>query len=407
MHKINILLLSALLLLVGCTKKNEIILDDNENVKEPDPVEEVVEMDPIDELIKAMTLEEKIGQLLIVGKEGFELDDEDKNQIDTNKVGGFVFFSRNIESEKQVVEMLQDLNEYNSKNKIPLFLSLDEEGGKVTRLSKIYKRLPEAKVIGDKNNKEISFEFGEILGSMLKDLGFNLDFAPVLDINSNPKNPVIGSRAFGSTVDKVVNNGVEVMEGIKSVGVIPSVKHFPGHGDTSVDSHIDLPKVDKTYSELDNLELIPFKEAIKKDVDMIMVAHILFPQIDLDLPATLSEKIIKDILRDKLDFKGVIISDDITMGAIKKNYSIEEASASFIKNGGDIVLVCHGKDNPSAVIQKIKEIIDTGEMEIGELDKKLYRILSLKQRYKIEDNFILEEGTESINNRIINFKKRI
>lgn len=407
MQRINILLLSVILLLSGCRKNNEVIPDDIDKENKPDPVEEVVEVDPIEELIKTMTLEEKIGQLLIVGKEGLELNDDDKAQIDNNKVGGFIFFARNIDSEKQVVEMLQNLNEYNSKNKTPLFLSIDEEGGKVTRLSKIYKSLPEAKVIGEKDNKEISFQFGEVLGIMLKDLGFNLDFAPVLDINSNSKNPVIGSRAFGSTVDKVVNNGIEVFHGIKSTGIIASVKHFPGHGDTSVDSHVDLPLVDKSYLQLDSLELIPFKEAIKNEVDMIMVAHILFPQIDPELPATMSEKVIKDILRDKLQFKGLIVSDDMTMGAIERNYSIEEASGKFIKNGGDIVLVCHGKDNPSIVIQKIKDLIENEEMEIEELDKKVYRILSLKQEYKIQDSIILQEGSDSINKMIMSFKMKI
>lgn len=390
-------------MITSCKKDNGKINDNeknNDDMVQENPTNDENKIDKIEEMIKNMTIEEKIGQLIIVGKEGLEINEDDIYQMEVNKVGGFIFFSRNIDNESQVLNMLNGLKENNSSNKIPLFLSIDEEGGRVSRLSKIYKKLPTPKKLGEVNNKELSIEYGKILGLSLKELGFNLDFAPVLDINSNPKNPVIGDRSFGNTAHKVINNGLSVMEGIHSQGIISSVKHFPGHGDTSVDSHLDLPRIDKSLDELESLELVPFREAINKNADMIMVAHILFPQLDEEFPASMSDKIINGLLRSKLNYNGVIVSDDMTMGAITQNYSIEEGVVKFLKGGGDIALVCHGKDNPSIVIDAIKKGIDEGEISIDEIDRKLYRILSLKDKYNLKDDKIENIGINNVIKKI-------
>lgn len=402
-NKYLMLLLILILMITSCKKDNGKINDNeknNDDMVQENPTNDENKIDKIEEMIKNMTIEEKIGQLIIVGKEGLEINEDDIYQMEVNKVGGFIFFSRNIDNESQVLNMLNGLKENNSSNKIPLFLSIDEEGGRVSRLSKIYKKLPTPKKLGEVNNKELSIEYGKILGLSLKELGFNLDFAPVLDINSNPKNPVIGDRSFGNTAHKVVNNGLSVMEGIHSQGIISSVKHFPGHGDTSVDSHLDLPRIDKSLDELESLELVPFREAINKNADMIMVAHILFPQLDEEFPASMSDKIINGLLRSKLNYNGVIVSDDMTMGAITQNYSIEEGVVKFLKGGGDIALVCHGKDNPSIVIDAIKKGIDEGEISIDEIDRKLYRILSLKDKYNLKDDKIENIGINNVIKKI-------
>jgi beta-N-acetylhexosaminidase len=374
-------LLGALVFTISCRKGEG-------TIEPPIEEEEEVKIDTIEEKIKGMSLEEKIGQLLIVGIEETTIEEDTIKLIEDYKVGGFILFSRNIKDEHQTLELLNSLKEANSNNDIPLFLSIDEEGGRVSRLPKSFAKLPEAKKIGDINNKDFSFKYGKILGERVKLLGFNMDFAPVLDINSNPKNPVIGNRAFGSTIDVVVDNGLKVMEGIQSTGVIPSIKHFPGHGDTDMDSHVNLPKIEKDIDELESIELVPFKKAIDDGVDMVMVAHILFPKIDSEHPSTMSKEIIDGILRERLDFKGVVISDDLTMGAIVKNYSLENAVVSFLKAGGDIALVCHGKDNPNKVIEKIKEALDEGILGEEEINEKVYRILKLKEKYNIEDNLI-------------------
>lgn len=407
-NKYLMLLLILILIMTGCKKENEKIDDnDNNDIVQENPIDNENKIDKIEEMIKNMTLEEKIGQLIIVGKEGLEINEDDIHLIESNEVGGFIFFSRNIDNEKQVLNLLNDLKGSNSSNKVPLFLAIDEEGGVVSRLSQIYGKLPTAKKLGEKNDQELSLEYGKILGLSLKKLGFNLDFAPVLDINSNPKNPVIGDRSFGNTSSKVIDNGLSVMEGIHSQGIISSVKHFPGHGDTSVDSHLDLPKIDKSLDELENLELVPFKEAINKDADMIMVAHILFPQLDDKYPASMSDEIINKLLREKLNFNGVIVSDDITMGAITENYSIGKGSIEFLKSGGDIILVCHGNDNPSIVLDSIKMGIEENDISMDDIDKKVYRILSLKDKYNFKDAEIENVDIKDVNYRINELNEKI
>jgi len=324
-----------------------------------------------------MTLEEKIGQLLIVGIEGSEISQDDKSQILNNKVGGFIFFSRNIDNKAQVLTLLNNLKDSNKDNKIPLFLSIDEEGGLVSRLSNIFENLVDVAQLGHKNNDMLSFDYGELQGLKLSSLGFNLNFAPVLDINSNPNNPVIGRRAIDSKPSIVAQQGIALIKGLQSSNIIAVAKHFPGHGDTDVDSHLELPLVDKSYEELEKLELIPFKAAIDNGVDMIMVAHILYPQIDDNYPASMSKDIINDILREKLKFNGVVISDDMTMGAIVDNYSLEEASLKFLQSGGDLLLVSHGVENPTIVINRIKNAINDDEINIEEIDELVSSIENL------------------------------
>ncbi len=406
-----ILIIFISLLITGCNKNNNPSnqVKDNDNVedhgnnivdedKKEDIEEDIVKVDEIEESIKSMTLEEKVGQLIIAGFDGLEISDHTIDLINKYKLGGFILFARNIESPKQTIDLLNNLKLENSNNPIPLFLSIDEEGGKVSRLPSSYIKLPEAIKFGDKDNKEISYGLGEILGKRVKSLGFNIDFAPVLDIYSNPKNKVIGSRAYGSTSERVVNNGIEVMKGIRNTGIIPAVKHFPGHGDTSLDSHIDLPRVNKNLDQLKSLELKPFKEAIKQDVEIIMVAHILYPEIDPNYPGSISRRIIQDLLRDEMKYNGLVASDDMTMGAIIKNYALEDGVLNFIKSGGDLALICHGDENPILAIDKIIEAVNNGEILEEEIDEKVYRIIKLKKSYNLQDRVIQPGDLEELNN---------
>ena len=362
------------------------------------PEEEII-VDNILERIQAMTLREKIGQLIIVGFDGTRINEEALDYIENLKVGGFILFARNIEDEEGTLNLLNDLKEANSNNDLPLFLSIDEEGGRVSRLPESFVKIPEMIKVGNKNNEELSYEIGSILAERVKSLGFNMNFAPVLDINSNPGNPVIGNRAFGGTVESVTKNGLGVMNGIMDLDVIPAVKHFPGHGDTNVDSHINLPVIRKTIDELRDFELIPFIKAIEEDVEMIMVAHILYPELDEDYPSTMSSKIIEGLLRRELGYGGVIVSDDMTMGAIVENYSLEEGVLSFIKSGGDIALVCHGRENPRKVIDKIEMAVNNEDLSEDKIDEKLYRILKLKEKYDLKDHVIDEINIKRINDK--------
>ena len=218
-----------------------------------------------------------------------------------------------------------------------------------------------------------------------------MDFAPVLDINSNPNNTVIGERAFGDNADIVTRLGIKTMEGIRDGGIIPVVKHFPGHGDTDVDSHYGLPIVTKTLDELNSLEFIPFKEAINNGADVVMISSIILSSIDSENPSTMSEKVMTDILRGDLGFDGVIATDDMTMAAIMDNYNLTDAVVMSIKSGADLVLVCHGYDNILNSILAVKDAVNSGIISEERIDESVDRILKLKEKYNVSNDAINTE----------------
>ena len=341
--------------------------------------------DPIDTKIAHMTLDEKIGQMLLVGIEGTRLDESAKRMISEDKVGGIILYANNISDLQGMVKLNNHLKETNVHNPAPLFISVDQEGGKVSRMPKEFVSIPSNRTVGNTNKANLAQTMGELLGRELTTTGFNVDFAPVMDINSNPQNPVIGDRSFGSSADRVTKMGLAEIKGLRNSGVIPVVKHFPGHGDTSVDSHMELPVVNKTSQQLAKLEWIPFKAAIKDEVEAVMVAHILFPKIDPKRPASLSKVIIGDQLRGEMGYTGVVITDDLTMGAIVKHYSLETAAIDTIKAGSDVLLIAHGYDNEKKVFNKIKQSVKNGTISEERIDESVRRILTLKSKYHLSD----------------------
>lgn len=357
------------------------------------------EADIIKEQVEKMTLDEKIGQMVIVGVDGYTSDGHSREMIEYC-VGGFILFKRNIRDASETLGLINSLKEMNQKNKIPLFIGIDEEGGRVTRMPGEFTRLPTAKKIGQVNSSGFSYQIGRVIAEELKAFGMNVNFAPVLDINSNPENPVIGDRAFGTEPETVSSMGIQVMKGLQSNGVISVIKHFPGHGDTSEDSHNVLPVVRHDLDRLKNFELIPFSRAIENDADAVMVAHILLPEIDKENPASLSKTIITDILRTDLMFNGVVITDDMTMGAIVEKYDIGDAAVKSINAGSDIVLVCHGYDRGIAVIKALKEAVEAGVINEDRINSSVYRILKLKQKYNLSDEKIKSIDVNNINSLI-------
>lgn len=229
-----------------------------------------------------------------------------------------------------------------------------------------------------------AFNSGVKIAKAIKKLGFNLDFAPVLDIFSNPKNTVIADRVFGTTPDRVSKIGIQVLKGLSNENIIPTAKHFPGHGDTKIDSHVGLPVVNKSIDQLNNFEFKPFIEAIKNNVDMMMIAHIKLSKVD-DLPSSLSYKVVTGILRKQLGFNGVIITDDMTMGAITQNYTISGATIKAVNAGCDIVLVAQGATNAVLVLNTLKSAYKNGQLTEQHIDESVYRILSLKKKYGLKD----------------------
>lgn len=394
-----VLLLITFVFLLGYGGNNNF---NNENVKDKISNDETSDIndDDIQLKLNSMNLDEKIGQLLIVGFDGYELNEDIEKLIKENCVGGIILFGNNIENSRQLMNLTNALKTNNLNNKIPLFISVDEEGGRVSRMPGEFKKLPSNKIIGEINNSNLSYNIGKIISKQLTSLGFNMNFAPVLDINSNPQNSVIGDRSFGDTPDIVTKLGIKTMEGLKDGNIIPVVKHFPGHGDTSVDSHVGLPLVNHNMKRLNEFELVPFKEAIKNDADVIMISHILLPKIDSIYPATMSKTIITDVLRNDLNFNGVVITDDMTMGAITKNYDIPNAAVKSINAGTDIILVCHDYDNEMAVITALKEAVKNKVITEDRLNESVYRILKLKEKYKINNDTVDNINIHEINNKI-------
>ncbi|WP_144510710.1 beta-N-acetylhexosaminidase [Bacillus sp. FJAT-22090] len=346
-----------------------------------------------------MSLEEKIGQMIFAGVKGTSFSEETKQLISTDKIGGIIFYKNNIKNVNETITLLNTIKEESKNEKFPLFLGVDQEGGRISRLPGL-NQLPTNQEIGEKNNATLSYNIGSHLGEEMKAYGFNLDFAPVLDVNSNPKNPVIGDRSFGTKADIVSELGIQTMKGIQSQHVISVVKHFPGHGDTSVDSHLELPIIQKNLADLQKLELIPFKDAIEDGADVIMIAHILLPKIDPNFPSSMSHKIISDILRGQLQFDGVVMTDDMTMKAILGNYDIAKASVEAVKAGNDIVLIAHDYANVKKAIDAIVDAVNSGEISEKRVNESVYRILSLKEKYKLTNEKVKEANILKLNEEI-------
>lgn len=362
------------------------------------------EKDTAIEKISSMTLDEKVGQLVIAGFSGHTANMDLENLIKKYHVGGFILFKKNIKNVSQTLNLINSIKETNSANKIPVFISVDEEGGRISRMPDEFTNIPSSQDVGAKNNEVLSYDIGRALGNMIGQLGFNMDFAPVLDIYSNPGNKVIGDRALGSHPDTVKRLGVSTMKGLQSQNVIPVVKHFPGHGDTLEDSHVGLPVVNYDLERLQNFEFIPFDYAIQSNADAVMIAHILMEKIDSIYPASMSDKIVTNILRQSMGFKGVILTDDLTMGAIQNNYVIENAAIKSINAGCDILLVCHGYNKQVSVIEAIKEAVQKGIISKERLNESVYRIIKLKVKYGLTDDKRDKVDTETINsetNRIL------
>lgn len=350
--------------------------------------------DPVAEALAAMTTQEKVGQLLVAGIGGTEAGEDGLQAIQDYQVGGVILFGRNVESAQQLADLTNELKTLNGDN-TPLFLCVDQEGGRVDRMPPEVDDLPSAydyiAAGGD------PLERGKVLAAQCAAFGFNLDFSTCLDIWSNPDNTVIGDRAYGSDPDTVTSAGLAVNQGLEQGGVIPVVKHFPGHGDTGTDSHVDLPVVDKTAEELQEFELIPFQAAIDQGTPCVMVAHILMTQIDPDLPASLSPKVVDGLLRQEMGFDGVVCTDDLTMGAISNTYGMGEAAVMAVEAGCDLLLVCHEADNLTAARDALLSAVDAGRISMERLDESVYRILSLKQEYGLTNDPVDQPDIEALN----------
>ena len=327
-----------------------------------------------------MTIKEKVGQLIMVGFEGIQANDVIETHIRERFVGGIVLFSRNIQSPQQTAELTNELQRLarTTGRQIPLFIGIDQEGGWVVRLREGATVLPGNMALGATDSTELAERAGEITAAELAAVGVNLNFAPVMDVNNNPRNPVIDRRSFGESSELVSRLGVAYIQGLQRNGVLATAKHFPGHGDTTIDSHFDLPTVNHNLERIYTLELQPFRAAIDADVAAIMTAHIVYPTFDTDRPATLSPTILTDLLRGELGFDGLLVTDDMEMKAIDAHYQSGEAAVMAIEAGADIVLVLWTPAKQIEVFDALLSAVKSGRISQVRLDQSVRRILKSK-----------------------------
>lgn len=343
-----------------------------------------------------MNLAQKIGQLLVVGFDGTEVNDHIKNVITNYHAGNIILFERNCKTPEQVFKLVQDLQKIAMEsNGVPLFITIDQENGVVTRIYDGVAVFPGsmAQVAGGtvEDTKMIAYYTGVGLDT----LGINFNLAPSVDVNNNPRNPVIGVRSFGETREQVAERANAYIEGLQSAGVVATAKHFPGHGDTSVDSHLDLPVVGHDKERLQEIELYPFKEAIAKGVQAIMSAHIKFPAYEPSgLPGTLSYEVLTNLLRKELGFEGVVITDCMEMKAIDTYYGTSKATPMAIAAGADLVCLSHSEVKQIGAVEEVYKSLEEGSLDRQRIEESVERILKLKASYDV-DKFLARTYDEA------------
>lgn len=328
-----------------------------------------------------------LGQLFMFGFDGTEVTADVKDLVKEQGAGGVILFKRNIVDLEQVVALNAGLTTLGidaaGEDGLPLMIGVDQEGGRVARMRGICTDLPPMQTLGHaaKTEPELAYRVGAMMARELVATGFHLDFAPVVDVDTNPENPVIGERAFARDADAVAAVTADFIRGMQDAGMAASAKHFPGHGDTAQDSHVDLPVLNHDLDRLKAVELVPFKRAVDVGVATIMTAHVLFPALDADHPATLSEAILGALLRDALGYDGVIVSDDLEMKAVADRYSVREMVKLGLNAGVDLFLVCRDVEKTAEAIWAAHELVDTGEVPESRVRQALARIEALKRTY--------------------------
>lgn len=326
------------------------------------------------------TLRRRIGQLLIAGFDGYKLPVELRALAREFGLGGVILFARNVEDPEQVAELSYEAAHLVPD--LPLWVSIDQEGGRVARLKAPFTEWPPMATLGRSKDVGLAERFARALASELKTVGVTLDFAPVLDIRTNPRNAVIGDRALAENAEEAARLGGVIIRALQSEGVAACGKHFPGHGDTVADSHVELPLVEHPPERLREVEFKPFRAAVAADVATIMTAHVLVPALDEERPATLSPRIVGDILRRELGFSGVILSDDLEMQAIANKYTAPAAAVMAIDAGCDGLLICSGdQQKQAAALESLIHAVEEDRLRLSRVDDALLRQRRAKERF--------------------------
>ncbi len=323
-----------------------------------------------------------LGQLFIFGFDGLNVNADARRLLSKELAAGVILFARNVASLEQVVELNREIMDLRTSQFAPL-ISVDQEGGRVARLKNICTPVPDMRRIGtlSQSQPDLPYRLGAMMAREMIALGFHLDFAPILDVDTNSLNPIIGDRSFACDAHTVARIGALFINGMQEAGLAACAKHFPGHGDTDIDSHLDLPILRHDQSRIEAVELVPFQASIKAGVASMMTAHILIPALDAEFPATLSKAILQNLLREKLRFDGVVFSDDLEMKAVADRYTMKEMIRLGLLAGVDAFLVCKEVAKIDEAISALHELVDTGQVPLSRVEEALRRVANLKRRF--------------------------
>jgi len=357
-----------------------------------------------------LSLEEKIGQMIVYGINEENVSERLCFMIKNYKIGGVILFKRNYKTYEDLINLVNELKQANKDNKLPLFISIDQEGGRVNRMPVEFENIKSpAELIQNKNFQNI-IDGANITSKMLNACGVNMVYAPVLDIQRFADNHAIGDRCYGKTAKEVSENGVVAMKELQKNNIISVVKHFPGHGATALDSHLFLPTISKSIGELEKDDMKPFEIAIQEGAEAIMVGHLLVKGINNYLPASLSRKVILKYLRKKLKFKGLIITDDLKMKAVYFMYGANLALKKAFEAGNDIILTGVKESETIAAMQNIKKMVEKNVIKEARINRSVKRIVSMKEKYGISNESIdkiNDEKINDINNMIFELNKNV
>ena len=370
-----VIIIVIVLAILGINNRN--IFNDNEQViqdKQQIKQENLTIDEKVDQIVVSMSQTEKLGQMVMIGIQGTKVDDDSLYMLNQYHMGGVILFDKNMESPEQVKQLTSDL-QAQSNEKVPLFIGIDEEGGDVVRMAEKLTPPPSQKEIGATGDIEQAKTWAIKTAKSLKDMGINVNFAPVADVGSNDK------RSYSTDANTVIDFVRAATKGYQQENIIYSLKHFPGIGKGKVDSHIDSSSIDVAKEILMAEDIIPFKTIIDENEPndyFILVSHLKYPALDEEYPASLSSKIMTDLLRNELGYKGIIITDDMEMGAVANHNDFRSIGVKAIKAGADIVLVCHEYEHQQEVYLGLLDAVNNGEISQERIDESIKRIIKVK-----------------------------
>lgn len=370
-----VIIIVIILAILGINNRNifngdEQVIQDKQQIKQ----ENLTIDEKVDKIVASMSKTEKIGQMVMIGIQGTKVDDDSLYMLNQYHMGGVILFDRNMESPEQVKQLTSDL-QAQSNEKVPLFIGIDEEGGDVVRMAEKLTPPPSQKEIGATGDIEQAKTWAIKTAKSLKDMGINVNFAPVADVGSNDK------RSYSTDTNTVIDFVRAATKGYQQENIIYSLKHFPGIGKGKVDSHIDSSSIDVAKEILMTEDILPFKTIIDESDPndyFILVSHLKYPALDEEYPASLSSKIMTDLLRNKLGYKGIIITDDMEMGAVANHNDFRSIDVNAVKAGADIVLVCHEYEHQQEVYLGLLDAVNSGEISQERIDESVKRIIKVK-----------------------------